>query len=71
MSAEVGHIDWLGFIIFAIVMGSLFSIVLAAALGKPRKPKVTLTVIGTLLALLAIVVAGVWVGGLIFSALMG
>lgn len=71
MTEQVAHIGWLGWIVFTIVVGSMFFVVLAAILGRPRKPKVTLLVIGTLFALLVAIVAGLWVGGLIFSVLMG
>jgi hypothetical protein len=71
MSAEVAHLGWLGYVILAIVMGSLFFIILAAILGRPRKPKVTLLLIGTIVGLFVAVVLGMWVGGLVFSTLMG
>lgn len=71
MNPEGGHITWLGIIIFAIVMGSLGCIILAAIFGRPWKPKVTVIVIVTLFTCLATLVAGLWVGGHIFSVLMG
>ena len=70
MPPELGHLDGLGFIIFAIVFGSLLCIVLAATLGKPWKPKVTFIVLGTLFALTICVVGGMWVGGHVFSLLV-
>jgi hypothetical protein len=71
MNTEVAHIGWLGYVILTIVMSSLFFIILAAILGRPRKPKVTLLVVGTIIGLFVAVVAGMWIGGLIFSVLMG
>ncbi len=70
MNPQVGHIEWLGFVIFAIVMGSLSCIILITIFGKPRRPKVIGIVIGTLIGLLVTVIAGMGVGGLVFSALM-
>lgn len=71
MAEQVGHIGWLGWIVFSIVVGSVFMVILAAILGGPRKSKVTLTFIGTLSVLLATVVIGLWVAGQLFSLLMG
>ena len=71
MTDQISHIDWLGAVVLAIVFGSLLLVVLAAILGRPWKPKVTLVFIGTLLTLLVVVVAGTWIGGHIFSLLMG
>ena len=70
MPSSFGHAEGLGFIVFAIVMGSLFLILVAAAFGKPWKPKVTLLVLTTLVVLSVAVVFGVWVGGHLFSFLM-
>ncbi|MFQ6040651.1 MAG: hypothetical protein ACE5PV_07325 [Candidatus Poribacteria bacterium] len=70
MTEQVAHIGWLGWIVFAIVVGSVFFVILAAIFGKPRKPKVTLVFIGTLCALTATVIVGIWIGGHIFSVLM-
>lgn len=71
MDAAVGHISWLGFIIFAIVMGSLGCIVLAALCGRPWRPKVTLLVLVMLGTLTVTLVLGMWVGGHVFALLMG
>ena len=71
MTDQINHIDWLGAVVFAIVIGSVLCVVLAAVLGRPWKPKVTLVFIGTLLTLLVVVLVGTWVGGYIFSLLMG
>ena len=71
MVEQLAHIGWLGWIVFAIVMGSMGCVVLAAILGKPRKPKVTLVFLGSLVTLLAVVLAGMWVAGLAFSVVMG
>ena len=77
MSAGVGHLGWLGFIIFGIVEGSLFFTILAAIFGGRRSSpnpgyakKVPLVFIGALVGLLATIVAGLWVAGLIFSLFM-
>ena len=71
MTGLVGHIDWLGWIVFAIIAGSVVLVVLATAFGKPRNPKVTLTLVGTLLALTVAVVATFWIGGIAFGLVMG
>jgi len=65
---QVGHIGWLGWIVFAIVVGSLFLTILAAVLGRPWKPKVTLLVLGTMFTLAIAFVLAFWLGGRIFSA---
>ncbi len=73
MTEQLAHIGWLGWIVFAIVMGSMGFVVLAAVAGgnpKPR-PKVTLVFLGSLVTLLAVVLAGMWVAGLAFSVVMG
>lgn len=68
MINQVGHIGWLGWIVFAIVVGSLFLTILAAVLGRPWKPKVALLVLGTMFTLAIAFVLAFWLGGLIFSA---
>ncbi len=68
MINQVGHISWLGWIVFAIVTGSLFLTILAAVLGRPWKPRVTLLVLGTMLTLAIAFVLTFWLGGLVFSA---
>lgn len=67
MVHQVAHIGWLGWIIFAIVIGSLLGVVLAATLGRPWKPKIVLTFVGTLAALSVVVVLGTWLGGFAFG----
>jgi hypothetical protein len=68
MMNQVGHIGWLGWITFAIVVGSLSLTILAAILGKPRKPKVTLLVLASMFTVAIAFVLAFWLGGLIFSA---
>jgi hypothetical protein len=68
MINQVGHIGWLGWIVFAIVVGSLFFTILAAILGRPWKPRVTLVVVMTMLTLAVAFVLAFWLGGRIFSA---
>lgn len=68
MINQVGHIGWLGWIVFAIVIGSLFLTILAAILVRPWKPKATLLVLGTMFTLAIAFVLTFWLGGLIFSA---
>jgi hypothetical protein len=70
MMNQVGHIEWLGWIVFAIVAGSLFLTILAAFLIRPRKPKATLLVLGTMLTLAIAFVLSFWLGGLVFSLLV-
>jgi hypothetical protein len=73
--AEVAHLGWLGYVILAIVMGSLFFIILAAVLSPGSNPrsgrKVSLLFITTVIGLFVAVVVGMWAGGLVFSVLMG
>ena len=71
MTEPIAHIEWLGWIVFTIVVGSVGLVMLAAILGRPWKPRVTLMVITALLALTATLVVSIWVGGRIFAALMG
>ena len=68
MINQVGHIGWLGWIVFTIVVGSLFFTILAAMLGRPWKPKVTLLVLATVSALAIAFVLTFWLAGFIFSA---
>jgi len=68
MINQVGHLEWLGWIVFAIVVGSLSFTILAAVLGKPWKPKVTLLFLATMFALAVAFVLAFWLGGLVFSA---
>lgn len=69
--SEVAHLGWLGYVILAIVMGSLFFIIVAAVIGNPRKPKVTILFIATVIGLFVAVAAGTWLGGLILSVIVG
>jgi hypothetical protein len=71
MIEQVAYPEWLGWIVFALLVGSLFLVVLATLLGKDRKPKVALTVIVAMIALGVAVVGGMWIGGIVFSVLMG
>ncbi len=70
MMDQVGHIGWLGWITFAIVVGSLFLTILAAILGRPWRPKVTLLILTTMATLAIAFVLTFWLGGLVFSALI-
>lgn len=67
MSVEVLHIGWLGYVAATIVLGSLFLIILAAIIGKPWKPKVTLVFIGTIFIIFGAFVAATWLGGIFLS----
>ncbi len=68
MINQVGHIGWLGWITFAIIVGSLFFMIMAAILGRPWKPKVTLLVLVSMFVLAIAFVLAFWLGGLVFSA---
>ena len=68
MINQVGHIAWLGWIVFAIVAGSLFLTILAAVFGRPWKPRVTLLVVVTMFTLAIAFVLAFWFVGLVFSA---
>ena len=67
MDAEAVNIDWLGFIVFTLVIGSLCLIILASILGKPWRPKVTLLFIGMILTLAVTFVAFTWLFGAFLS----
>jgi len=71
MTEHVAHLDWLGWIVLTIVVGSVGGVVLAAVCGRPWKPRVTLLVIAMLLTLTATLIIGIWVGGHVFALLMG
>ena len=66
--SQIGHIGWLGWIVFAIVVGSLLFTILAAILGRPWKPRVTLLVLMTMFTMAIAFVMTFWLGGRIFSA---
>jgi hypothetical protein len=68
MIDKVGHLGWLGWITFSIVVGSLCLTILAAMLGRPWKPRVTLLVLATMFTLAIAFVLAFWLGGRIFSA---
>jgi hypothetical protein len=70
MISQIGHIGWLGWIVFAIIAGSLFLTILAVALGRPRKPRVTLLVLVAMCTLAIAFVLAFWLGGRIFSVLV-
>lgn len=67
MSAEVAHIGWLGFLIFGIVEGSMFFVILATVLGKPMRPRLKLTILGTLATLVGAFVAVFAAGAALLS----
>ena len=67
MQGEALNIGWLGFVIFAIVIGSLFLIILSSILGRPWKPKVTLVFIGLMFTLIAGFIAFTWLFGRFLS----
>jgi hypothetical protein len=67
MMNQVGHIGWLGWIVFAIVAGSLCLTILAAVLIRPWRPKTALLVLGIMFTLALAFVLAFWFGGLVFS----
>ncbi len=67
MHGEALNIGWLGLIVFAIVIGSVFLIILASILGKPREPQITLVFIGMLFTLAVTFVAFTWLFGTFLS----
>ena len=70
MTNQVGHIEWLGWIAFTIVVGSLIFTILAATLSRPWKPRITLLVVMTMFTLAIAFVLAFWLGGRIFSAIV-
>ncbi len=68
MINQFGHAGWLGWIVFAIVAGSLILTILAAVLVRPWKPKATLLVVMTMFTLAIAFVLAFWLGGFVFSA---
>jgi hypothetical protein len=67
MMNQVGHIGWLGWIVFAIVAGSLCLTILAAVLIRPWRPKTALLALGSMFTLALAFVLAFWFGGLVFS----
>ncbi len=63
MATEMHHISTLGLVPFTIVMVSLLLIILSAVLGRPRRSKVPLILVGSLGGLLAVFILMFWVGG--------
>lgn len=60
---DVTNPDWLGFIVLFIVGGSLFIILLAAVLVRPRKSMSTVVFIGMILTLFVGVVGSLFLAG--------
>jgi len=59
--------SWAGWVIFLIVEVPMLLLVLATIFGRPRKLKVSIIFIATLLVLLAIFVVAAWILSLITS----
>jgi len=59
--------SWAGWMIFLIVEVPMLLLVLATIFGRPRKPKVTIVFLSTLLVLFTGFVVTTWVLGLIAS----
>lgn len=64
------NIGWLGFIVFTIVIGSLFFIILSSILSRPWKPKVTLVFIGMIVTLFSSFIGFSWLLGKVMSFLV-
>ena len=70
MITEVARPMWVGFIPFAIIVGSLSLAILASILVRPAVPRVTLVFVGTIFMLLSALVVTTWAGGIVFSAII-
>lgn len=60
---DVANPAWLGFIVLFIVGGSLFIILLASVLVRPRRSKTTVVFIGMILTLYVGVVGSLFIAG--------
>jgi hypothetical protein len=61
---DVTNPNWLGFIVLFIVGGSLFIILLAAVLVKPRRSMTTVVFVGMIFSLYVGVIGSLYLAGL-------
>lgn len=64
---HAANIAWLGLVPFTIIIGSLSLMILSAILIKPRRSKITLVFIGTILTLYTAFVSFFLIVGAFFS----
>ncbi|MBF8266414.1 MAG: hypothetical protein HW384_2278 [Dehalococcoidia bacterium] len=67
---DTANPNWLGYIVLFIVGGSLFIILLAAVLVKPRKSMSTVVFIGMIFSLYAAVIGSLYVAGKLLALLI-
>ncbi len=66
----VAHWGGLGWIVFTIVIGSLFIVVVASLIGRKKYPKVTSVFLGAI-GVMAVVFLGIfWIGPQILGLFM-
>jgi hypothetical protein len=58
------------FVIFGIVLVPVYIAVLAAFLGKPRKPKLAAFIYGAAVALTVVALLGTWIFGTLVSIII-
>ncbi|MDO8716379.1 MAG: hypothetical protein Q7J73_06180 [Dehalococcoidales bacterium] len=67
---DTANPNWLGYIVLFIVGGSLFIILLAAVLVKPRKSISTVVFIGMIFSLYVAVIGSLYVAGKLLALLI-
>jgi len=67
---DTANPNWLGYIVLFIVGGSLFIILLAAVLVKPRKSISTVVFVGMIFSLYAAVIGSLYVAGKLLALLI-
>lgn len=67
---DVTNPDWLGFVVLFIVGGSLFIILLASVLVKPRRSMSTVVFIGMIFTLFVSVIGSLFIAGKLFALLI-
>lgn len=67
---DVTNPNWLGFIVLGIVFGSLFIILLASVLVKPRRSMSTVVFIGMIFTLFVSVIGSLFLAGKLLALLI-
>lgn len=67
---DTANPNWLGYIVLFIVGGSLFIILLAAVLVKPRKSMSTVVFVGMIFSLYVAVIGSLYLAGKLLALLI-
>lgn len=59
---EVAHWDGLGWIVFTIVIGALFFVVVASIIGRKKYPNVTTVFLGAIVVMAVVFLGIFWIG---------